>query len=39
MLLVEPMLEQFSKWKQNGIPVNVVQVDNAGENILLKDWN
>jgi hypothetical protein len=35
--MVEPMLERFSKWKQTGIPVNVVRLDNAGENILLKN--
>jgi Reverse transcriptase (RNA-dependent DNA polymerase)/Zinc knuckle len=35
--MVEPTLERFSKWKQCGIPVNVVRLDNAGENILLKN--
>jgi hypothetical protein len=35
--MVEPMLERFSRWKQSGIPVNVVHLDNAGENILLKN--
>jgi hypothetical protein len=35
--MVEPMLECFSKWKQSGIPVNVVHLDNADENILLKN--
>jgi hypothetical protein len=35
--MVEPMLERFSKWKQSGILVNVVCLDNAGENIWLKN--
>jgi hypothetical protein len=35
--MVEPTLECFSKWKQNGISVSVVHLDNVVENILLKN--
>ena len=42
--MVEPTLEQFSKWKQAKKPVKYVRCDNAGENRTLqirsdsKDW-
>jgi len=42
--MVEPTCEQFHKWKSNGILVDYVRMDNAGENTLLqkrsesKDW-
>ena len=34
--MVEPTCEQFMRWAQAGKPVHVVQLDNAGENKLLK---
>jgi hypothetical protein len=42
--MVEPTWEQFQKWKSNGYTVNFLRMDNAGENVLLKqrceskDW-
>jgi hypothetical protein len=34
--MVEPTSEQFQKWIQNGISVDFVRMDNAGENMLLQ---
>ena len=34
--MVEPACEQFKKWEQAGKKVDVVRLDNAGENKLLK---
>jgi hypothetical protein len=42
--MVEPTCEQLHRWKQNGITVDYIRLDNAGENKLLKqrchskDW-
>jgi len=42
--MVEPTCEKFMRWKQAGFPVKNVQLDNSGENKLLKarcdsaDW-
>ena len=42
--MVEPTCEQLSRWKQAGHPVQVIRLDNAGENKLLQkhcdsaDW-
>lgn len=42
--MVEPTLEKFNKWKQAGMPVENVRLDNAGENKKMKarsesaDW-
>jgi hypothetical protein len=42
--MVEPTCEQFQKWKSKGCKVNYLRMDNAGENVLLKqrceskDW-
>jgi hypothetical protein len=42
--MVEPTCEQLYRWKQNGINVDYIRLDNAGENKLLKqrseskDW-
>jgi hypothetical protein len=43
--MVEPMCEQFKKWEQHGHKVDVVQMNNGGENLKLEkraqsnDWN
>jgi hypothetical protein len=43
-IIIEPMCEQFKKWEQNGHKVDVVQMDNGGENLKLEkqahsnDW-
>ena len=34
--MVEPTLEQWGKWKNAGIPVQTVRMDNAGENKTLE---
>jgi hypothetical protein len=42
--MVEPTCEQLHRWKQNGITVDYIRLDNVGENKLLKqrchskDW-
>ena len=42
--MVEPVCEQLYRWKQNGLGIEVIRCDNAGENKLLqqrcnsKDW-
>jgi hypothetical protein len=36
--MIEPMCEQFKKWEQNGHKVNVVWMDNSGENLKLEKW-
>gem|GEM_PF-6951265 len=42
--MVEPTCELFYKWKEKGMPVKIVRMDGAGENIKLKkrtdsaDW-
>jgi len=42
--MVEPTCAKLLKWKQAGMPVQYIQLDNAGENKLLKtrsessDW-
>ena len=42
--MVEPTCEKFKKWSQDGKPVGIVRLDNAGENVLLQqransaDW-
>ena len=35
--MVEPTLEQWQKWKQDGIKIKHVRSDNAGENKTLRD--
>jgi hypothetical protein len=35
--MVEPTCQLFKKWEQEGMPVKVVRLDNAGENKLLQD--
>ena len=35
-VMVEPTCEHLSRWKQAGHPVQVICLDNAGENKLLQ---
>ena len=35
--MVEPTCEKFYKWKESGMPVQVVHMDGAGENMKLKE--
>ena len=35
--MVEPTCELFSRWKQSGHAVDIVRLDNAGENMLLQN--
>ena len=35
--MVEPTCEQFQKWKAHGYAVTILRLDNAGENVLLKE--
>ena len=34
--MVEPTIELFNMWKQNGIDVSIIRCDNAGENMRLE---
>ena len=34
--MIEPTCEQFQKWKDKGMPVKFVRLDNAGENTKLQ---
>ena len=36
--MVEPTCKPFSRWKQSGRAVDIVRLDNAGENMLLQNW-
>ena len=35
--MVEPTCKLFSRWKQSGCAVDIVGLDNAGENVLLQN--
>ena len=34
--MVEPVCEQLNRWKQKGLGIDVLRMDNAGENKALK---
>ena len=36
--MVEPTCKLISRWKRSGHAVDIVWLDNAGENVLLQNW-
>ena len=36
--MVEPTCELLSRWKRSGRAVDIMRLDNAGENVLLQNW-